>query len=191
MANRLPRDWLLCAFVCIDLIAGAAQAGDAECVWKGIPQSYRDAFLSTYPAEGPHALARLDAPGEVLGPVMIGCGVKTHAQNMAAVSALMAYAFDEAASQVLTDKFGRARAQIDAAWDALPPASRDAFTKSVLTGAENGMPASSADPQLRQTAVSVVQTVAAELKVDDPTAFNQIGLYLTWKIARPFYEAKF
>jgi hypothetical protein len=168
-----------------------AYAGDAACVWKGIPQANRDAFVAAFPIEGQSALSKLNTPVEVLAPVMSRCGVKTSDQNKAAVAAVVAYAFDEGLARLLKDKFGQGREQIDGAWNALPASRREAFANSVLSGADGGAPASSHDPALRETAISVVKQIATKLGVTDPRAMSQIGLYLTWKVARPFYEAKF
>lgn len=183
--------YTLAGIICALSAGGAAYAGDAACVWKGIPQANRDAFIADFPKEGQAALAKLNSPVSVIGPVMSRCGVKTTEQNKAAVAAVVAYAFDEGLARVLQDKFGQGREKIDAAWNALPASRRTAFSNSVLAGAESGAPASSHDPALRETAVSVVQQIAGKLGVTDPHAIGQIGLYLTWKVARPFYEAKF
>jgi len=172
-------------------IGGPAKAGDAACVWNAIPNSYRVAFLAAYPGEGQRALIRLNPPADVFGPIMTGCGVRSRDKVDTAVKALMSYSMSNASAQLLSDRFGIARSRIDEAWDRLPATSRDAFSKSVLAGADAGMPASSPDPRLREAALSVVQSIASALQVEDPAAVRQLGTYLTWKIARPHYEANF
>jgi hypothetical protein len=182
---------VLAAGFALALGVGAAQAGDADCVWSGIPVSYRNDFLAAYPHEGQRALSRLAAPPAVLGPVMAKCGVTNHVQNVAAVKSVMALAFTKALSHLLSERYTLSAADVDESWRQLTPARRNAFSASVLDGADDGLPASSNDPARRQTAGAVVGEVAGRLKVTDPGAIDQIGLYLTWMVARPYYEAGF
>jgi hypothetical protein len=182
---------ILAAAFALGLGTSAAQAGDAGCVWSGIPASYRNDFLAAYPHEGQGALSRLAAPAEVLGPVMTKCGVTNLVQNQAAVKSLMAIAFTEAISRWLSDRYALSASKVDESWKQLAPARREAFTTSALAGADDGLPASSNDPDLSKTAIAVVSEVAERLKVTDSSAISQIGLYLTWKVARAHYEAEF
>lgn len=182
---------ILVAFMGLCLSASSANAGDAACLWKGLPQSYRTAFFAAYPTKGQGALEDLNPPGEVFGAIMVGCGVRNHEQVAAAVNALAAYSLDEGAARLLRDRFGIERSQIDAAWEGLPADRREAFFRSVLPGAENGMPATSTDPSLRESARSIVQGIARTLNINDSAMSDQVGVYLVWKVVRPLYEAKF
>jgi hypothetical protein len=172
-------------------LGGPANAGDAVCLWDAIPDSYRGAFLAAYPDEGQRALVRLNPPADVLGPIMTSCGVQSREQVATAVKALMAHSIGNASAQMLNDRFGITRSSIDAAWDRLSATSRDVFSKSVLAGADAGMPASSPDPRLREAALAVVKQVASLTEAKDPEAVRQLGIYLTWKVAKPRYESNF
>jgi hypothetical protein len=175
----------------ISLSAGCANAGDAACIWLGLPQVYRDAFMTHFQSEGQKAFVRLAAPPEVLGSVMAKCGVTTLDQNHAAIRSLIAYGWVQGAGQVMREKFHVPIAEVDAGWMALTPPQRETFELSIMDGADTGMPASTRDPRKGEDAKSVLSKVTERLHVSDASEIELIGQYLTWKVARPHYEAQF
>ena len=172
-------------------LSGHANAGDGACLWLGLPQNYRDAFMTNFPSEGQKAFARLAAPPEIMGAIMAKCGVTTLVQNHAAVGALIAYGWEQGESHVMVAKYGITSTTVDAAWMALAPSRRETFEASVMKGADVGMPASSSDPKDRDAALSVLSELTKSMAVSDNAEIDLIGHYLTWKVARPHYEARF
>jgi hypothetical protein len=190
MTKRSTMAWAACVVVAAGL-AGPARAGDAACLWRGMPPENRDAFLAAYADDGQKAFSRLEPSNEVYRLVLIACGVRAQAKVEPATTALIAYARDEAAARVLDDRYHLTRAQIDEAWLSLPPSRQAAFSMSVATNLRSGPTETVPIAKLRQAALPTVELVAKALGVTQPRAINLLTEYLIWKVATPFYEAKF
>lgn len=191
MTKRSTKAWAACVVVAAGL-AGPAHAGSAGCLWVGLPEENREAFLAAYADDEQKAFSRLQPPWEAYRKVLIGCGVRTQEKVEPANGALVAFARGEAAARILNDRYGLTRERVDAEWLALPPARQAAFSMSVATYVKNEQ-AGTAPPmaKLREAALPTVELVAKALKVSQPRVINTITEYLVSKAAIPVYGTLF
>ncbi len=149
--------------------AGAAQAGDASCLWRALPQPTRDAFLAAYDTKGADALSDMAADNATMNAAGAACHVDD-AHGVAAGEALGAYALKLASARVLKNRYGIDEPKLQAAWAGLGSERQTRFSLSV------------ADMYAGKTTDAVDRAtpleIAAKVGAADDDSRTQVTLYL-------------
>ncbi|NEX92421.1 hypothetical protein [Caulobacter sp. 17J65-9] len=170
--------------VAVAALAGAAQAGDASCIWNGLGQSSRDAWLADYDARGSEALNENTFSEEELSEALTDCGVTEEAEALIAGEALGGYALQQAAGRWLQLHANLTAQKLDQAWGGFAPQVRNDYETWVL--------ALMKDPEAAvPVPEAAVGAILKGLGVSDGATARHVAVYYSGRVVRLNREPAF